>query len=81
MGAPRVSVLIKAAKELSPRVVSISDTTDLTTEMSIEKAAASAELPHVNPIIPTTLKLGDGIHYSNAAYQIWLPALEAAVVK
>jgi hypothetical protein len=75
------SELIRIAKRLSPRVVLISDTADLATENGIKRAAVAAELPYVNPTIPAALKMTDAIHYTSAAYRVWLPALETAVTK
>jgi lysophospholipase L1-like esterase len=75
------SELIRTAKRLSPRVISISDTADLATESAIGRAAVAAELLYTNPAIPPALKMADGIHYTAAAYRIWLAALEAAITR
>jgi lysophospholipase L1-like esterase len=75
------SELIQISRRLSPRIVLISDTADAATEDEIKRAAVVAELPYVNPTIPAALKMTDAIHYTSAAYRVWLPALEAAVAK
>lgn len=71
--------LLKSTAKVSPRVVSIAVTSDATIDREISAAAASAEVPYINPQIDPALKMDDHTHYTGAAYRIWLPALEAAV--
>jgi lysophospholipase L1-like esterase len=75
------SELAREANTLTERVVSISDTPDTATENAIARASKDAGLPHVAPSIPGSLKMRDGIHFTAAAYQIWLPALEDEIVQ
>lgn len=71
--------LLRAAMNLSARVISIAVTSDAEIDRQISGAAASAEVPYIVPPIDPSLKMSDGIHYTGAAYRIWVPALEAAV--
>jgi lysophospholipase L1-like esterase len=73
------SVLLKGAAGLSPRLVSIAVTSDSETNRQIRAAAASAEVPYVDPQIAPASKMKDGIHYTAAAYANWIPALKSAI--
>jgi lysophospholipase L1-like esterase len=86
VGSPRTQSdfeeSIKTVKPLSERpIIAAAVSGDQQTSSAIAAAAAANGVTFVAPLIPAALKMADGIHYTAAAYEIWLPALEAALSK
>ncbi|MET4187619.1 lysophospholipase L1-like esterase [Bradyrhizobium sp. JR1.7] len=73
------SDLLRIAAKRSPRLVSISVTSDGETSQQISLAAIAAEAPYIEPQLPPGSKMTDGIHYTAAAYARWIPALESLI--
>ena len=73
------SELLKTLISLSPRVVSVSDVTDDATNAQIRAAASTAEIPYIEPQLPPGSMMKDGIHFTGAAYRVWVPAIEEAI--
>jgi lysophospholipase L1-like esterase len=73
--------LLRTLGKSSTRLLSVSDTSDLETAKQIAFAATSADVPYIDPQLPVGSKLADGIHYSAAAYRIWIPAVQAEIEK
>lgn len=74
--------LLKLLQPYSARpIVVISVTDNAAIDEQINGAASAFEAVRVNPAIPPNLKMDDGVHYTGAAYDIWVRALESAIVK
>ena len=72
--------LIDAARPLSTRpLVAIAVAADGATNQAIEAAAVARGIRFIDPHLPSGTKMLDGIHFTAAAYQAWVPALEAAI--
>jgi len=75
------SDLIKIVRRISPRLLTISDSSDEKTNKEIRNTALDAGLIYIEPEIAPSSKMADGIHYTGAAYHVWISALEAAIAK
>ncbi|MCK1285427.1 SGNH/GDSL hydrolase family protein [Bradyrhizobium sp. 44] len=76
------TALIDAVKPLAKRPpVALAVTSDPATSREIAAAAAARGIDFVTPVLPRGSLMSDYIHYRAAAYEVWVPALEAAITK
>ncbi|MBR0814929.1 hypothetical protein JQ544_25595 [Bradyrhizobium diazoefficiens] len=74
--------LIDAVRTLSALTpVAVSVTSDAPTNRGIAAAATARGVRFVAPEIPAGSMMTDNIHYLSSGYRVWVPALEAAIVK
>lgn len=75
------SELARIAAKFSQRLLLFSDTPDANTNRQIRSAAVAAGLSYIDTPLPVDAKMADGIHYNGAAYRVWIPALQDAILK
>jgi lysophospholipase L1-like esterase len=71
--------LIAVIKTFTPRIVISPTATDQATSSHIREAAEASGVRLVEPDVPETLKRKDHIHFTAAAYRVWLPKIRSAV--
>jgi lysophospholipase L1-like esterase len=71
--------LIAIIKAFTPRVVVSTTATDQTTNSHIREAAEASGVRFIEAEVPEALKRKDHIHFTAAAYRVWLPQIRTAV--
>ena len=71
--------LIAVIKAFTPRIVVSTTATDQAMISRIREAAETSGVRFVETDVPEALKRKDRIHFTAAAYRVWLPQIRSAV--
>ncbi len=71
--------LIAVIKALTPFVVVSTTATDQATSSHIREAAEASGVRFIEAHVPEALKRKDHIHFTAAAYRVWIPQIRSAV--
>ena len=73
--------LLDVLGRFSHRVMSVFVISDTEINRQIVSATTEAEIPYLSPQLPIGSKMPDGIHYTAAAYRMWIPAVLTAILR